>query len=372
MSLPHPRRPLVSSSTSLPQLRRLVVSSFRPLLASLALFSLLLLPAPAHADPTLRIAMLSDGGTFNDHSFNQSCREGVEALLAHGLPLYVQFYETSSDVPFEKPLSAFAERNYRLVIGVGYYMGKAVTEVARRYPRTRFISVDGLSDDIPPNLLLLTFRVDQCAFPAGYLAAAWADLRDPENPAVACIGGKDVSSVEPFITGFRSGVEHYNDTHARSVAVHTAYVGSFSDPDRGRRVAERLLKDGADVLFGAAGHSGEGIIAAAAEAGKWAIGVDTDQYEALPEYQDCILTSCLKRMDRAVANTISAIMENQFWGGTRYEGTLENHGVALAPLRLYETQLPPEILTDLEQIQRQILSGTLPTGYLPPAPTPAP
>lgn len=353
--------------------RRLVASSFRLLRLPLALLSLLLLlPAPASADPTLRIAMLSDGGTFNDHSFNQSCREGVEALLAHGIPLYVQFYETTGEAPFDKPLAAFAERNYRLVVGIGYFMGKALDEVARRYPRTRFISVDGVLDDIPPNLLLLTFRVDQCAFPAGYLAAAWADLRDPENPAVACIGGKDVSSVEPFITGFRAGVEHYNDTHARAVAVHTAYVGSFTDPARGRRIAENLLADGADVLFGAAGHSGEGIIAAAADAGKWAIGVDTDQYEALPEYQDVILTSCLKRMDRAVASSVSAILENQFWGGTRYEGTLENHGVALAPLRTYETQLPPEILQDLSTIQLQIISGTLSTGYTPPTPTPLP
>ena len=347
-------------------------SSHSSLWSRLSLWSLLSLlslslASPATADPSLRIAMLSDGGTFNDHSFNQSCREGVEALLAHGLPIYVQFYETTGEAPFEKPLAAFAERNYRLVIGVGYFMGKALDDVARRYPRTRFVSVDGILDDIPPNLLLLTFRVDQCAFPAGFLAAAWADLRDPEDPAVACIGGKDVSSVEPFITGFRAGVDYYNETRSRAVAVHTAYVGSFTDPARGRRVAERLLADGADVLFGAAGHSGEGIIAAAADAGKWAIGVDTDQYEALPQYQDVILTSCLKRMDRAVASSVSAILENQFWGGTRYEGTLENHGVALAPLRAYETQLPADILTALDQIQRQIISGTLPTGYTPPS-----
>ncbi|MBR4251253.1 MAG: BMP family ABC transporter substrate-binding protein [Kiritimatiellae bacterium] len=357
--------------------RRLVASSLRRFVVLALASTALLAPSPAPAEPapstpTLRIAMLSDGGTFNDHSFNQSCREGLEALLAHGLPLYVQFYETTGEAPFGKPLAAFAERNYRLVVGVGYFMGKALDEVARRYPRTRFISVDGVLDDIPPNLLLLTFRVDQCAFPAGFLAAAWADLRDPEDPAVACIGGKDVSSVEPFIAGFRAGVDYYNETRARTVACHTAYVGSFTDPARGRRVAERLLADGADVLFGAAGHSGEGIIAAAADAGKWAIGVDTDQYDALPDYQDCILTSCLKRMDRALANSVAGVVENQFWGGTRYEGTLANHGVALAPLRAYETQFPEDIISDLSAIQLQIISGALPTGYLPPDPASAP
>ncbi len=317
----------------------------------------------AGATRPMRVAMLSDGGTFLDQGFNQNCREGLEALMFSGAPIFVQFGETLASVNFERKLASFAERDYRLIIGIGYRMAAAIEAVAADYPRTWFACVDADYENPPHNVWALTFQVDECAFPAGYLAAAWADLKDPKGAAVAWVGGMDVDSVNQFIVGFRNGVARYNEVKNKSVRVLGGHVGSFEDFEGGRALAEEFLDDGADVVFGVGSITGNGAIAAAKEYGKWAIGVDTDQYYTLLNEQDIILTSCLKRMDRAVKQAVTAALDNQFWGGTRYVGNLANHGVGLAPYHDFEDQIPERLKKEVLDLQRRILDGTLSTGW---------
>ena len=311
----------------------------------------------------MRVAMLSDGGTFNDNSFNQNCREGLEELMYSGAPIYVQFVETYAPTNFERKLAAFAERDYRLIIGIGYRMAEPIARVAADYPRTFFACVDGNYETPPHNVWALTFQVDECAFPAGYLAAAWAELQDPKDAAVAWVGGMDVESVNQFVTGFRNGVRHFNKLKNKKVRILGDYVGAFDDFAAGRALGEKLLDDGADVIFGVGSISGNGAIAAAKERGKWAIGVDTDQYNTLVDQQDILLTSCLKRMDRAVNQVVTAALDNQFWGGTRYVGKLANHGVGLAPFHHFETLIPEHLKKEVLDIQRNILDGDITTGW---------
>ena len=319
-------------------------------------------PGPERAGP-MRVAMLSDGGTFNDNGFNQNCREGLEELMYAGAPVFVQFCETLAPANFERKLAAFAERDYRLIIGIGYRMAEPIAAAAKQYHRTLFACVDGDYAEIPHNVWAITFQVDQCAFPAGYLAAAWAQLQDPKDPAVAYVGGVDCDSVNQFLVGFRNGARHYNKIMKKDVRILGGYVGTFDDFAGGKRVAEEFLDDGADVVFGAGSISGNGAIAAAKEYGKWAVGVDTDQYNTLPDQQDILLTSCLKRMDRAVNQVVTAALDNQFWGGTRYVGTLDNHGVGLAPYHDFEDQIPEQLKKEITSLQLRILSGELATGW---------
>jgi len=311
----------------------------------------------------MRVAMLSDGGKFNDQSFNQTCREGIEALMYAGSPIFVQFCETTSPEHFERKLAAFAERDYRLLIGIGYRMAKPIEAVAKEYPRTLFACVDVDDPNPPHNVWALTFQVDECSFPAGYLAAAWAQLQDRKDPAVAWVGGMDVKSVNQFVAGFKSGVKHYNKVKNKSVRILGDHVGSFDDFEGGKQMAEGFLDEGADVIFGAGSVSGNGAIASAKEYGKWAIGVDTDQYQTLVNEQDIILTSCLKRMDRAVNQVVTAAIDNQFWGGTLYVGNLANLGVGLAPYHDFEEQIPARLKKEVVDIQRRILEGDISTGW---------
>lgn len=318
---------------------------------------------PNRSRGPMRVAMLSDGGSFRDNSFSQNSREGLEALMYSGAPIFVQFVEPASPLHFERKLAALAERDYRLILGVGYRMAPAIEKVAAEYPRTLFACIDGDFEEIPHNVWALTFQTDECSFPAGYLAAAWADQQDPQDPAVAFIGGMDVDSVNQFIAGFRNGALHFNKVKHKKVRILGGYVGSFDDFEGGQKLAFEQLDAGADVIFGVGSISGNGGIAAAKSRGKWAIGVDTDQYNTLVDQQDVILTSCLKRMDRAVHQVVTAAIDNEFWGGTRYVGTLANHGVGLAPYHDFEDRIPERLQKEIVDLQRRVLDGTIPTGW---------
>ncbi len=318
---------------------------------------------PTPPDGPMRVAMLSDGGSFSDRSFNQTCREGIEELMYAGAPIFVQFCETGSPDQFEHKLAALAERDYRLLIGIGYRMAKPIETVAKEYPKTLFACVDVDDPNPPHNIWALTFQVDECAFPAGYLAAAWAHIQDPKDSAVAWVGGEDVDSVNQFLVGFRKGVKHYNKLKNKSVRILGDHVGAFNDFDGGKALAEEFLDEGADVIFGVGSITGNGAIAAAKEYGKWAIGVDTDQYHTLIDQQDILLTSCLKRMDRAVNQVVTGALENQFWGGTLYVGNLANHGVGLAPYHEFDDQIPPRLKKEISKIQLRILEGEISTGW---------
>lgn len=311
----------------------------------------------------MRVAMISDGGTFNDQSFNQNCREGLEELMYAGEPLFVQFYEPLAEDLFAKQMAALAERNYRVVIGIGYGMSKALGQVARQYPKTFFVGVDSTGIALCDNLQVLAFQVDECAFPAGYLAAAWADMKDPENPTVAWVGGLNVDSVNQFVVGYVNGVKLYNERKGRNVQVRGGYVGSFTKPTAGEALAKKFLDDGADVIFAVAGATGRGALLAAKNAGKWAIGVDTDQYYTVPEAGDVLLTSCVKRMGRVVRDNVQGMLEGQFWGGTQYVGNLANHGVGLASFHEFEDDIPADLKRELLDIQRDLLGGQLSAGW---------
>ena len=133
----------------------------------------------------LRVAMIFDCGASDDGGYNQTCREGVESLLRH-FPVYANFVETDGDGEgdFVRAIAEMAERGYDLIVGVGVLIAPSIEEAAQRYPKTKFATVDGGSSWPAENVCSLTFKVDEAAFPAGYLAAAWAALKDPADPAV--------------------------------------------------------------------------------------------------------------------------------------------------------------------------------------------
>lgn len=321
-----------------------------------------------HARPTdrneqLRVAMLSDGGSFADNSFNQSCREGLEELLYSGAPLFAQFFEPLPTEDFGRQMASFAERGYGVIVGIGYRMKDPLARLAKEYPETFFVGVDTPVAAPPKNLRVLTFQVDECAFPAGYLAAAWAQMKDPEDPAVAWVGGRDVDSVNQFVAGFTNGVAHYNRTKRKQVRVWGGYVDSFTDEARGYATAAAAIDGGADVVFGVAGLAGAGALRAVHERGKWAIGVDTDQYYMLPVEGRCLLTSCLKRMDLAVRDVVQSVIDGDFRGGEAYVGNSANRGIGLAPFHEYDAAIPVGLKRELQEIQRAILNGRLATGW---------
>ena len=207
----------------------------------------------------------------------------------------------------------------------------------------------------------IVFATDQAAFLAGYAAAATT-----QTGIVGTFGGINIPSVTVFMDGFVYGVRYYNEQNDTDVQVlgwepgikDGLFAGNFESLDDGRTLAISLMNEGADVIMPVAGPVGLGAAAAVQESGDaWIIGVDSDWTESSPEYADVILTSVLKRSDSAIFQITEQLLAGDYSGGL-YVGTLENGGVAIAPL----TNFSGDIDDDLNALAEDIMAGDIETA----------
>lgn len=310
----------------------------------------------------IKVGMVSDIGGIDDGSFNENTWAGLQ-MAQEQLGVQAQFIESSAQADYEKNITELAEQEYDLIITVGFLLGDATAKMAEAYPDTNFAIVDFAYDPPIPNVAGIVFDTDEAAFPIGYLAAAWADMQDPADPAVGYVAGMQIPTVEIFIVGYEGGVNYYNEQKGKNVGFSGVYVGDFEAADQGKIVGNSLIDEGADVIFGVGGKTGNGGLAAAKERGKWGVGVDVDQYNTLPNERDILLTSTMKRLDNAVFSVIESVLNDEFPGGGVYVGTLENGGVGLAPFHDFENEIPDELKQEIDAIIEGIKSGEISTGW---------
>jgi basic membrane protein A len=216
----------------------------------------------------------------------------------------------------------------------------------------------------PANFTGLDFQVDEAATLAGYLAAGFS-----KSKIVGTYGGEQYSGVTRFMDGYYAGIRIYNKEKGAKAKLlgwdaakqKGTFVGGdtpWSDLAKGEQLAKQLLDQGADVVGPVAGATGNASIKAMAAAGKWAIGVDTDQALSLPTLSKAILTSAEKRIDVAVLDTIKKNAGGDK-GGENYVGTLANGGVALSPFHDLDSQIPVELKAEVDQLAKDIASGAI-------------
>jgi basic membrane protein A len=310
----------------------------------------------------LRVGMVSDVGGIDDASFNQNTWEGL-VMAEEELGVCSQFIESQAQADYEKNITEFAEQDYDLIITVGYLLGDATAKMAEQYPDIKFGIVDYAYDPGIPNVVGIVFNTDEAAFLTGYLGSYWANMQDPEDPQLGYVAGMQIPTVEIFVAGHEAAVAYYNEQHDANVQIKGTYVGDFEAPDEGKIQGLSLIDEGADVIYGIGGKTGNGGITAAKERGLWAVGVDVDQYNTLPNEKDILLTSTIKRLDNAVFGVVQSVLDGTFAGGGVYVGTLENGGVGMAPFHDFEGQIPDEIVQELETIKAGIIDGSIDTGW---------
>jgi len=317
--------------------------------------------------PKFRVGMVSDVGGIDDASFNENTWKGLQdAQNAFGVE--AKFLESQAQADYENNITEFAEQGYDMIITVGFLLGDATYKMAAQYPDINFAIVDYASGgEATPNLQGILFNVDEASFPVGYLAAAMADQLDPDGPAVGVIGGMQIPPVEQFIVAYEAGTNYYNQKYGKDVGFDLVYVGDFEAPDQGKVQANSLIDEGADIIMGVGGKTGNGGITAAKERGKWGVGVDVDQYYTLPNEKDILVTSTVKRLDKAVFNVIKSMLVGKFGGGTDYIATLANQGVGVGPFHDFEDKVPDNIKADVAKIQADIIAGKRLTGWPVPA-----
>jgi len=332
------------------------------LLATLSLVvlaTLLFGCAPQPQAPTFRAGMVTDVGGIDDKSFNATSWHGME-LARDELDIEVAYLESQQQTDYAANISQFIDQDYDIIITVGFLLGEDTATFAAQNPDTKFAIVDFAYDPTIPNVLGLTFATDEAAFLAGYLAAGMT-----KTGKVGTFGGIDIPPVTIFMVGFQNGVNYYNQQHGTNVEVlgMDLYVGNFESTDDGRRAAEDLISEGADIIMPVAGPVGLGTAAAIQEhPGTMLIGVDTDWCVSAAEYCNVTLTSVLKNMDVAVLEAVRQAYNGTFQGGV-YVGTLANGGVGIAPFHEFESAVPADLQAELEQVRQGIIDGTIDTGW---------
>jgi len=333
------------------------------LLTAVFLLTAMLLPACAPARPNCEseeifcVGLVTDIGKISDRSFNQSAWKGVQQAQEE-LGALVQYIETADVKDSSKNIATFANENYDVIVSVGFNLREATRDAAEMYPNVKFIGVDQDQFEGPmDNVAGLVFPEDQ----AGFLVGALAVLMSETHKVGAVCATDAIPPVWRLGEGYKAGAAYADEltgTTTDALVVYHSDVSfdtTFIDPDWGEASANAMMKEGVDVLFGCGGVTGNGAIIAAAQAGLYAIGVDTDQYLTLPEAAPRMLSSGMKLITPGVFELIKLAREGSFPSGN-YLGD-----VTYAPFHDLENQVPPEVKTMMEEINAGLLDGSIET-----------
>ena len=252
-----------------------------------ALFALVFAAGFARAEPAVVYDM---GGKF-DKSFNEAGFRGVEHYKKETGGKVLEF-EIANETQREQALRRMAERGASPIIGIGFSQAAAVQKVAKEFPKLKFTVIDGVAEG--PNVQSVLFKEQEGSFLVGVIAAMAS-----KTGKVGFIGGMDIPLIRRFQCGYDQGVKWANPKDEVYVNTVGTTGAAWNDPARGAELAKAQFSKGVDVVFAAAGATGTGIYQAAKDAGKYAIGVDSNQNFMQP---GTMLTSMLKRVDTAVYN----------------------------------------------------------------------
>ena len=252
------------------------------------------------------VALITDTGGINDQSFNQSAWEGLQEFSKDS-GTEVNYIESKQASDFVTNLERLGDSGASLLWGVGFACADAILEAADSNPDKQYAIVDNSFEDTPDNVTGVVFRAQESSFMVGYIAGMTT-----ETNKVGFVGGISSNVIDQFQYGYQAGVDYASKELGKDIDVSVQYAESFSDAAKGKAIASKMYSDNCDVVYHAAGGSGTGVIEAAKEADKWAIGVDRDQAYLAP---DNVLTSSLKLVNRAVKEVSQDAMDGKKIGG---------------------------------------------------------
>jgi basic membrane protein A len=307
----------------------------------------------------IKVGIVFDIGGKNDRSFNSAAWEGVKRAN-RDLDITLRDVEPGNPMSIEPAMRAFAERNFDLIIGVGFAQGPIMARVAKDFPNTKFAIVDGVivDDNGKPmmNVASLVFREHEGSYLVGMIAAAKS-----KTGVLGFLGGMDIPLIHRFETGYAEGAKAVNP----DIKIIDNYVGvtdgAWNNPGKGKELAMAQIGKGADVIFTAAGNSGLGAFDAVEQYGengkatKFVIGVDSNQNMVKPGY---VLTSMVKRVDNAVYDVVKEVLDGKFEGGFHAFG-LDKDGVAYAMDDNNKGLIPDDVILRVEQARKDIVDGKI-------------
>jgi basic membrane protein A and related proteins len=325
---------------------------------------------------TLKIGLVTDVGTLDDHNFNQYSWEGaVKGATDIGAPAPKNIVTTQS-ADYAKNIQSFVDQNFNVIVTVGFAIGADTTKAAKDNPNIKFVGVDqspcvdesgnndpnfgckGDASKLLPNYQGIQWKEQEPGYLAGIVAASIS-----KNGEIAAIGGTySVPAVPNYMIGYRNGALSVNP----NIVVDLSYVSdkpdtaAFNDPSGGKAWAQQLMQQHPkiDVMFQVAGKTGNGVLQAACDAGIKAIGVDVDQHLSTPESAACIVTSAEKFLTKNVADALKRIAAGTDKGGT-VKLSIATDDVGLAPFYDFQSLITADTQAKLDAATAALKDGSL-------------
>ena len=300
--------------------------------------------AVAQAD--IKPAVVYDLGGKFDKSFNEGVWNGIQKFQ-NETGIEVMEFEVTNEAQREQAMRRMAERGATVILGVGFGQADAIATVSAEFPQTQFsiIDVSWLSGD---NLRQYAFKEHEGSYLVGVAAA-----KASQSGKVGFVGGMDIPLISRFACGYKGGVKSVNGNADVFENMTGTTPSAWNDPAKGAELTRSQIDRGADVVYHAAGGTGAGVIQAAADAGKLAIGVDSNQNGMAP---GSVLTSMLKRVDVAAYNTFIDAYNGEFTSGVNILGVAEG-GVDWALDENNASLITADIKDAVESARADILSG---------------
>ena len=309
---------------------------------------------------TYNVGLVTDVGKLSDKSFNANAWQGVQDAVADtSLCVKAKVIESNQPTDYQKNMQLFIDQNYDMIVTVGFLLADDTLAVAKKNPNVKFAIVDNAYSPAPPsNLIGLVFREDQAGFLAGMVAGKMT-----KSNTIGGVYGLDIPPVHKYRVGYENGAKYVNP-QVKVLGVYQPPSGakSFNDPDWGKQQATAMFGQGADIVFGAGGNTGNGALLAAVQANKLCVGVDVDQFVSYPDADKCLVTSAEKHIATAVKTAITDMVKGQWPSGVlTFDAT--NGGVGVSAFHNYDSQVPADLKTALQDAQAKLANGTLQTGY---------
>ena len=295
------------------------------------------------ADP--KLAVIYDAGGKFDKSFNQSASEGAERFKKETKISFLEV-QVASDTQTEQVLRNLARKKIDLIAAIGFAQSQAVQNIAKEFPNTKFVVIDGVATG--NNVSSVLFKEQEGSYLVG-VAAAMAS----KSKKIGFVGGMDIPLIRTFSCGYAQGAKAVD----AKIEVTSNMVGTttsaWNDPAKGGELARAQFERGVDVVFAAAGGSGMGTLQTAKEKGKLAIGVDSNQNYLYP---GTMLTSMVKRVDQAIYDSFMQIKNGDWKPGIINKG-LKEGGVDWVVDKDNRALITPEIEKRVNAAKQDIISG---------------
>ena len=308
------------------------------------------------SDKPIRVCIVYTGN-LGDKSYNDSCNMGAEKAVAD-FGIELKSLEGGTADEWKANLLAACEEGYDLIIGASSNIADYITEYGPSYPDTKFAVIDTTVD--LPNVESISFAQNQGSFLAGAAAAMFTQKTDiegvNEDHIIGWVGGMDIPVLHDFYTGYEQGAKYIDP----DIQILQSFAGEWQNPLKGKELTLAQYDQGADIVMNVASGTGAGVLEAAKEAGKYAIGVDLNQDADQP---GSVLTSMVKRVDNACYLVIQSVVEGTFEGGTTQYLDLSKGGVSLTDFSVIKEalgeQFPQDIMDKVDELSEKIISGEI-------------